>query len=610
MIIKSWSQSMAGFDYSRLDPSLAEVRIVTVDCGARSPGLTCTLENITLDRANPFHALSYTWGDTHDLRTITLNGQHVQIRKNLYQFLSNLYTALRSPVKVWIDSICINQNDIAERNSQVAMMGEIYAAADSVYAWLGMPTGDSHKVFGFVERSSSLRSQREPYWKILHSDPIAIEALHDLVNRPYWTRLWIVQEVVLAKRLFLFCGPKSISWEDFLFVLAGTKWQIPSSTGQKSSSEALRLIHNLRRSRESSSAMPLSALVRQYRMAECQDGRDKIYGLLAIATIESKRRVTIDYNKHLLQVLIETFHAWASDWILDQDNSLKTWHQQYSFTPTLFCQQLSLLFPDPALIELCEKPGVRATMCTKVSLKGIWQKEPLDLRPIATILPGKQDLVPNTTANTASSESSTNTVSHMVAANGFSSFIYTTVMPLPGDRFLDLGAIFLIVRHKESGPSIVGRGIQQRGSSIESFLDPHRWSAQILPDSIFRLSSSPGIDCKSQIMHKDRPSSTNCDGMNVVLNAAALVELLVAIKRQDRTWRPYSFGLRHAIVDLCTECRQNLHSTTFLTVLGYKSCQCLWTGGEQPLSKQLLQVQRHCSILDQTRAAMSTTPSP
>lgn len=275
-------------------PDRSEIRLLSIDLDEQSHELSCSLEAIPLADAHPFYALSYVWGDPKDTACITLDGERISVRNSLYTFLHGLYRSMFKPMKVWVDFLCINQDDINERNAQVAMMGQIYRSADSVYAWLGPPTTDSDLVFDFIAETKALRSAGTSYGRIYDAGFAAIEALLDILKRPYWSRLWIIQEIVLAKRLWLFYGSRFISWDDLEFALAGYKPKSRGLNRRSSISQYTQLMRYLKESREMRTAVSLSELVHKFRSAGCQDPRDKIYGLLSLANEQSTRTVRID----------------------------------------------------------------------------------------------------------------------------------------------------------------------------------------------------------------------------------------------------------------------------------------------------------------------------
>lgn len=112
-----------------------------------------------------YTALSYTWGNPLATTPILVNGVETEVTLNLEAALRHI----RKPeydVILWVDALCINQNDVAEKNHQVEMMREIFAGAELVIAWLGSASGDSDLAMevlgkGLLALVESERKQRE-----------------------------------------------------------------------------------------------------------------------------------------------------------------------------------------------------------------------------------------------------------------------------------------------------------------------------------------------------------------------------------------------------------------------------------------------------------------
>jgi hypothetical protein len=205
--------------YTRLDALTREIRLAILVPGPKSAPIECRL--VTIDLAfttEYFHeALSYMWGSPSMQKEIILNSHPILVRENLWLALHHL----RSPTEervIWIDAICINQGDISERNHQVGMMREIYSCATMVHVWLGAESMRSREAFTFLRRiknnggfiefhldADSVQYGREAEW----------EAFSEMCNFEYWTRVWVVQEIILAERITIHCGEDSIDWDTF-----------------------------------------------------------------------------------------------------------------------------------------------------------------------------------------------------------------------------------------------------------------------------------------------------------------------------------------------------------------------------------------------------------
>jgi len=171
----------------------------------RSPSLS-SQEHELGQQQDEYTALSYAWGSPSLTTPILLNGHPHHVTLNLASALRHLRHASSSSKKLtlWIDAICINQQDDFEKSHQVAQMGEIYKSADSVIVWLGEceDGDDSHLVAELFLTLSSGSFEDSPFPPPgREADRLLNAGIKFVMNREWWARLWVVQEVLLAKKL-------------------------------------------------------------------------------------------------------------------------------------------------------------------------------------------------------------------------------------------------------------------------------------------------------------------------------------------------------------------------------------------------------------------------
>jgi hypothetical protein len=143
-----------------------------------------------------YTALSYTWGHSTPLHTIYLDDKPFSVRQNLWNFL-RMARNTELTGYLWIDALCINQEVVEERNHQVWMMGKIYTGAERVIVWLGVV---SSNVGIFMKKIATINPR---YW----SPSIQWQqAASEFCQLAYWSRAWILQEYVLAKKVHVWCG--------------------------------------------------------------------------------------------------------------------------------------------------------------------------------------------------------------------------------------------------------------------------------------------------------------------------------------------------------------------------------------------------------------------
>jgi hypothetical protein len=111
------------------------IRVLTISSGVDNSPIQLTITTAKLKRT-AYRCLSYTWDPQYPQHDVVVNGQTLRIGHNLWLFLRSARAA-GIDVPVWIDAICINQSNVAERNGQVSRMGQIYSNAESVIVWLG-----------------------------------------------------------------------------------------------------------------------------------------------------------------------------------------------------------------------------------------------------------------------------------------------------------------------------------------------------------------------------------------------------------------------------------------------------------------------------------------
>ena len=122
--------------YTALDPSQKEIRLCNMSRDGDVVPLHCELAVAKLTADLSYRCLSYVWGSAKDPKTIDVGGWPYPVTRNLHSALEQLRSrGIREDI--WIDALCINQQDDTEKSSQVAMMGEIYAKADEMLIWLG-----------------------------------------------------------------------------------------------------------------------------------------------------------------------------------------------------------------------------------------------------------------------------------------------------------------------------------------------------------------------------------------------------------------------------------------------------------------------------------------
>ncbi|PYI09618.1 HET-domain-containing protein [Aspergillus sclerotiicarbonarius CBS 121057] len=321
------------------------------------------LEVVDLDQdPTPFQALSYTWGSpfrdeeiskeydrVSNPRYVLLNGRKVEVGRNLFEFIqlwnsspefihtdslgANLSVEhldenansdspegrdLRPVIYLWVDALCINQDDLIERKEQVNLMSRIYTKATKVLVWLGIKDEDTGHAIRFVSHL-----KYESYGEAMHSRYIVRGAGDWWHNRTWFTRAWVIQEVALAQDIRFLCGSQNMDYWLFFQSLnstsldgtqgAGVPLFLAKGTGT-GSYQPLHLIDiRMRTSPDSQErgivrqniAQPvqtwehklsLPVLLSMSWAFEATDPRDKIYSLLGISCADPRHHIEPDYE--------------------------------------------------------------------------------------------------------------------------------------------------------------------------------------------------------------------------------------------------------------------------------------------------------------------------
>jgi hypothetical protein len=234
--------------YQPLAPRLT--RIFEIEPGNFSDPIVGRLVSQEID-AEPYEAVSYVWGDTRKRRDITIDGETLSITENLHGALTafrlrpndtsstgNPGLATQQVRRLWADAVCINQEDLPERTSQVELMGRIFASAYQVLAWLGWEEGEvgrrhTQTAIEFIHAfMDDPEAHLEDARVLLHydaADPITRpsytsdydryrfeelvrnwDAIKEFFDIEYFHRTWIVQELGLARRALMYTALKPV----------------------------------------------------------------------------------------------------------------------------------------------------------------------------------------------------------------------------------------------------------------------------------------------------------------------------------------------------------------------------------------------------------------
>ncbi|KAL2670666.1 hypothetical protein Neosp_014455 [[Neocosmospora] mangrovei] len=269
------------------------LRVLRLDDGA-SPILSGTFEPASITHLPSYEAVSYCWGgddgDYTKPEFIIIGGRLFPITKNCAAVLRKIRKP-KSKRLIWIDSLCINQNDVKERSVQVSQMGQIFSGAQKVHIFLGNNVDDTTVSEAF-DVLSSMQDLTEFGIKLRDR----AESVKALFTQTYFSRMWIIQEVLLAKSAELHWGTATIPWqtlgEDHLekFKESGIESCIPAWM-------RIRATTNNFRNSETLGDFLFSAMG-----SVASNDRDKVYGIYGLLFDAEEEGLTVDYGLSVKKV--------------------------------------------------------------------------------------------------------------------------------------------------------------------------------------------------------------------------------------------------------------------------------------------------------------------
>ncbi|KAF2730694.1 HET-domain-containing protein, partial [Polyplosphaeria fusca] len=274
-----------------------EIRLLVI-LPSENPGdqVRCELHDHKLGDLPPYEALSYVWGDATQRSDMVCDGQSFSVTRSL----GNALHRLRQPSIrriLWADAICINQEDIIERNQQVRLMGKIYSMARRVVVWLSNPPTtetNSAVTARFIQTVSDALD---------HLSNQVREDLKAIFSSAWFERIWCIQEIRFSHDAVVIWSNLEILWQDIGLVaswLSEFDYRNPFSHGLGHLSNAYMLYTPLAENK-------FLDMLDIYKFFKATDPRDKVYGLLGLLSAMPETAVlTVDYQKPLSEVYADT----------------------------------------------------------------------------------------------------------------------------------------------------------------------------------------------------------------------------------------------------------------------------------------------------------------
>ncbi|KAI2469046.1 HET-domain-containing protein [Annulohypoxylon bovei var. microspora] len=294
-------------DVSRFEARL--LRLLNIPSNPSEPPRFSVIK-CSLIRPPQYFALSYCWGNDTNRSPIELDGETVYVSRNLAAALR--YSNFRPGSLIWADAVCINQHDVNEKAHQIRLMGLIYSKAQATAVWLGNEERDTQHVREFLgeidldeqDQLGSISSDKfATALRNTHHPVQSLRGLHELLTRPYWERVWIIQEIAKARTVYVRCG--SLCFDlDSLIASAEHVDDLPQrSHNLISAIQEFRLQESEAR-RGGLRMTLLQALIRS-RYSLATNRRDKVYALLNLARDGNDLVPTPTYSEPVEEVFRE-----------------------------------------------------------------------------------------------------------------------------------------------------------------------------------------------------------------------------------------------------------------------------------------------------------------
>jgi Heterokaryon incompatibility protein (HET) len=293
------------FQYQPLvhDPENPMIRVLELLPGSLQSPIRCYLRHVSLSDHLEYEALSYCWGSTVKPKSIMCSTSVLKITEALSAALIRLRLYNRSRC-LWVDAICINQEDDDEMSYQIGLMGKIYQSAKSVIVWLGGQAEQSELLEDLVpvlleakrkkaaandERMLREMTARDleyygvPHW-IYNGGYNKYFSLCRIASRPWFSRVWVIQEISLAADAVVYCGAWGMPWSSLVEAVDFVQEIAHDIFHGLSDGQNMQVLQWSRARVSGGAQQNLLSLLLRHQSAQATNPKDKIYGLLGLAS--------------------------------------------------------------------------------------------------------------------------------------------------------------------------------------------------------------------------------------------------------------------------------------------------------------------------------------
>lgn len=331
LLTNTQEEEILSFQYGELPGGKGQFRLIILSPALKIEApLKAHVLHSSLDERPIYNALSYTWGDPNFTFEIYLDDCIFWITENLDAALRQLRHNSESRT-LWVDAICINQRNTTERNQQVTQMRKIYEQSERVDVWLGPGTESSSNTLRLLESIAVIVREQElglgisqpptaevtqivqpiaaSQLKDLSVDARWLEDVKDVLNRQWWSRVWIQQELGVASQAAFLCGTSTINWLDFSLGMHFLKYLMLAGEGQFAQNPSFLkaflgpgITLDLRQewNKKRFSLLDVVSTHGSLKFGNASDPRDRVFALLGVA--EDDLGIRPDYNLSTAEV--------------------------------------------------------------------------------------------------------------------------------------------------------------------------------------------------------------------------------------------------------------------------------------------------------------------
>ncbi|KAJ9636395.1 hypothetical protein H2201_003560 [Coniosporium apollinis] len=297
--------SIPSYQYSALPDSRCFIRLLALS--SSTDELSASLETFPISEAPPYEALSYAWGDELPTSSLICNSASLAVTLHLLEGVRQIRDTI-GPTKLWIDAICINQIDVDEKAGQIPLMTQIYSQATRVLVWLGPAADDSDalidEIWPLLDKLRVMTRYLYGYEFVMVGLPAEDNSFWNSLarfwSRPWFERLWVLQEVILANDVLFVCGNRTVDFallntlssEAYRTGIAGHVHTIAKGT------KGYMIVENLYNKRQQwKNGAPNSLHLLEYgRVLMVREPVDRVYALHGIMEAWIRKSLAIDYS--------------------------------------------------------------------------------------------------------------------------------------------------------------------------------------------------------------------------------------------------------------------------------------------------------------------------